>query len=205
MTTTVILGGELGRRFPKEWELECSSVAEASRIISVNIPEYKRYLIEHSEPGFHVLVGKRKLGEQELFNPLGAQVIRIYPAIAGAKSGGLLVIAGIALAAFSYGVLSPYAAGLAASGSAYAGIAGYAATAVGAIGTSLALSGVSQLLFRPPKPPGPQERPENKPSFVFNGPVNTLAQGQAVPVCFGELIVGGAIISQGISTEEIPV
>jgi predicted phage tail protein len=44
------------------------------------------------------------------------------------------------------------------------------------------LGGVSQLLFKPPKAAKPNERPENKPSFLFDEPVNTIAQGQCVPV-----------------------
>ena len=42
-------------------------------------------------------------------------------------------------------------------------------------------------------------------SYTFSGPVNTTAQGQPVPVGYGRLIVGGAVISAGITTEEIPI
>jgi predicted phage tail protein len=45
--------------------------------------------------------------------------------------------------------------------------------------------------------------PENKPSFLFDGPVNTIAQGHPVPVGYGEMYVGSAVISAGIVTEEI--
>jgi predicted phage tail protein len=34
------------------------------------------------------------------------------------------------------------------------------------------------------------ERPENKPSFLFDGPVNTITQGHPVPVGYGKAFVG---------------
>ena len=36
----------------------------------------------------------------------------------------------------------------------------------------------------------------------FNGPVNTTAQGNPVPVIYGEMIVGSATISAGIYSED---
>ena len=42
------------------------------------------------------------------------------------------------------------------------------------------------------------------PSYIFNGPVNTMAQGHPVPIGYGEMIVGSAVISAGISVDESP-
>ena len=69
------------------------------------------------------------------------------------------------------------------------------------VGVSLALGGVAQMLAPQPKFDGPQE--EQQPSYVFNGAVNTTAQGQPVPVGYGRMIVGSAVISAGISVEDI--
>ncbi|NRD60848.1 hypothetical protein HRD49_03720, partial [Corallococcus exiguus] len=68
-------------------------------------------------------------------------------------------------------------------------------------GISLVVGGVSQLLFAPPTATGPDEDDANKPSYVFNGPVNTLAQGHPVPICYGEMEVGSCVVSAGIVTE----
>ena len=70
---------------------------------------------------------------------------------------------------------------------------------------AVALGGISQLLFKPPSPVKPNERPENKPSYIFDGPVNTIAAGHPVPILYGEMYVGSAVISAGIISEEIPV
>jgi hypothetical protein len=41
----------------------------------------------------------------------------------------------------------------------------------------------------------PKERPENDPSRLFGGAVNTTAQGHPIQICYGEVEVGSAIIS----------
>ena len=61
------------------------------------------------------------------------------------------------------------------------------------------------LLVPVPKVSGPQERPENKPSYLFNGAVNTTEQGQPIPLLYGELIVGSAVVSAGLTDKEIPI
>ena len=42
----------------------------------------------------------------------------------------------------------------------------------------------------------------NTPSYLFNGAVNTTAQGHPVPIGYGRLIVGSAVISASIVTTE---
>ena len=55
------------------------------------------------------------------------------------------------------------------------------------------------------KPPAPAEREEasRRPSYVFDGAVNTVEQGHCVPVLYGELRIGSQIISAGISVEQL--
>ncbi|MNL81044.1 Bacteriophage lambda tail assembly protein I [compost metagenome] len=44
--------------------------------------------------------------------------------------------------------------------------------------------------------------PENGASYNFNGPVNTTAQGNPVPLLYGRMIVGSSVISAGIYAED---
>ena len=44
--------------------------------------------------------------------------------------------------------------------------------------------------------------PDNGASYNFNGPVNTTAQGNPVPLLYGEMFVGSATISAGIYSED---
>ena len=41
---------------------------------------------------------------------------------------------------------------------------------------------------------------ENEPSLAFDGAVNTMGQGGPVPLGYGRLLVGSAIVSVGFST-----
>ena len=78
------------------------------------------------------------------------------------------------------------------------------ASAISSIGFSMVMGGVSQMLFSPPQAQsGGMERPENKPSYAFDGAVNTAAQGNPVPLCYGQLIVGSQVVSAGLSVEQI--
>lgn len=46
-------------------------------------------------------------------------------------------------------------------------------------------------------------RPDQKPSFIYNGPVNTAEQGLPVPLVYGTMRVGSVVVSAGIVAEEI--
>jgi predicted phage tail protein len=191
MLTTVVLGGPLGRRFGRVWRLDLGvpSPAEAVRALSAVCKGFARYLVENSAPGFHVFDGKQDVGAEELATPAaGSRVITVMPALAGAKAGWFQVVLGAVLIAGG-AVMTLTGFG-----------AAFAPTAFG-LGASLVVGGVSQLLFAPPTPLAPVERPENQPSYTFNGPVNTLGQGHPVPICYGELEVGNCVISAGIVTE----
>ena len=75
-------------------------------------------------------------------------------------------------------------------------------SAVASLGTALMLGGVMQLLSPQQKGLSAKDSPDNGASYHFNGPVNTTAQGNPVPLLYGELIVGSAVISAGIYSED---
>jgi predicted phage tail protein len=58
--------------------------------------------------------------------------------------------------------------------------------------TSFAL-GIAQLLAEPPEANTKESR--NLESYSFDGPRNTTQQGAPVPVGYGKLMVGGALVS----------
>lgn len=190
---TIRLHGELGKKFGEYHRFAVTSVAEAVRALCVNFKGFQTYLLQH-EPGFHVLVDKTDIDDKQLLHPASAE-IEFIPVIAGAGPGGrgslniiigaVLVIAGAAITYFSGGSL--------------AGVGGFLMK----VGAAMIIGGVVQALTPVPKAPDPPERPDNKPSYVFNGPVNTTAQGQPVPVGYGRLIVGGAVISAGITVDSL--
>lgn len=194
----VRLYGHLGQRFGRVHRFDVRTPAEAVRALCATLPGFRRYMIEHSRPGYRVRVGREARTLETLALPAD-DAIRIVPVTAGAGRGLGSVILGAAL--IGVGVLTggaslTMAAAWNAGGMAFAG---YLATN---IGLSLVLGGVAQMLSPQLKAQGPADRPENKPSYAFDGPVNTAAQGNPVPVCYGRLIVGSQVISAGIVAEE---
>lgn len=192
---TVQLLGELGKKFGRKFKLDVKNPAEAVRALCVNFPELEKHLIDSEKRGigYRVLVGKEIQQVEDLQNPSGKQTIKFVPVVMGAKSGGMfgvivgavLVVAGVAGNYFFPGnPVSPYLINA---------------------GVAMMIGGVIQMLAPVPKTPKDEDRPDNKPSYVFNGAVNTTAQGYPVPVGYGRMIVGSAVISAGIVAEELPI
>lgn len=191
---TVMLYGFLGQRFGKVHRYDVHSPAEAIRALSVTVPGFRKALVEGG--AYRVLVaGKDALPLERVGDPVSSrESIRIVPVVAGARFGLGQILLGAALifaAPYAAGIYSPFANGI---------LAGKIASG---IGLSLVLGGVSQMLFAPPKPQGTPERPENKPSYAFDGAVNTAAQGNPVPLLYGRANVGSQVISSGLTVEQI--
>jgi len=63
------------------------------------------------------------------------------------------------------------------------------------IGWGLISGGIAQMLATTP------EEVKDDQNYSFNGAANTVQQGVPVPVCYGQLMIGGAVISSGITNE----
>ncbi|WP_234729710.1 tail assembly protein [Acidocella facilis] len=189
---TIRLGGALGQRFGRVHRLAVESPAEAIRALTANYPAFRQHLEESDRDGvgYRVKIGRDDLPSiDNLHAPSGQLEIRIIPVIRGAKSGLFEVITGIALIAASFIPGAPIVLG--------GGVT--LASLSFSVGVALTLGGVSQLLAPHPKTPA-----STQASYLFGGPVNTLAAGMPVPICYGNLIVGGAVISGGITVDQVP-
>ncbi len=191
----VRLYGVLGARFGRVHRLVVNSAAEAVRALSVQLPGFEQFFYEAKDRGlvFAVFHGRRNIGQDELGHPPGRAEIRIAPVIAGSKQAGLVqTVIGVALIAVATVFAGP--AGAFAAGSLWG--------TVGMVGLSLALSGVAQMMTKQPKGLDTSDKAENSPSYSFNGPVNTQAQGNPVPLLYGRMIVGSAVLSAGIYAQD---
>lgn len=181
----VKLYGELGRRFGREHWLDVGSAAEAVRALCANFRAFAQALRDHPH-GFHVLTGREDVGAPDLLpRPAGRDdVIKLVPATAGSKKGGLLqTIIGAALVVI--GVVTGQ-------------------WWLAKIGAALALGGVAQMLTPTPKYATGSDEGEQKQSYVFSGPVNTSIQGAPVPIGYGRMTIGSSVISMGMSVQELP-
>ena len=195
MLKTVKLYGELAEKYGKEWKLDVSSPAEAIKALCVNNVGMRQLLLdsERRQVGYQVVVGGKHLNEDdEVLEPCGrAKEIKIIPVVLGAKSkvGKIIVGAIMVYLAYNYGYTE--GAGL--------GELTFMGKVAMNIGVSLIMTGVAELLAPKPKPP---RDADIKTGHNFSGPTNTVKQGVAIPVCYGLLLVGGAVISSGIHTEK---
>jgi predicted phage tail protein len=187
--TEIRLHGVLGIKFGRVHRFAVHSPAQALRALCSQIRGFRDHLQRYSEPGYKVFAGAEGLAVDDLQLRTGRKVIRIVPVIAGGGAvfkiiaGIVLIIVGAILSYFGFG----------------------AGTPLMSMGASLLFSGVSELLFSAPKPKVSQnEAANNRPSYSFNGAVNTSGQGNCVPICYGELRVGSQVISAGIQTEPLP-
>ena len=69
------------------------------------------------------------------------------------------------------------------------------------MGVALVVAGIASMMA--PDGSKDTERPENKPSYIFNGAVNTYRQGNPIPVGFGILQVGSQVISAAIKNVDV--
>ncbi|WP_110951381.1 tail assembly protein [Pseudomonas bohemica] len=198
---TIKLYGTLGARFGRVHTLAVNSAAEACRALGVLFPGFEQFMINSKDKGmaFAVFHGKRNIGKEELNDPPGRAEIRIAPVIQGSKRAGMLqTVVGVAIIA-----AASFLSGGVAAGAGSTALFGTASGALaGSIGISLALGGVAQMVAGTPKGLGAQDQADNKPSYGFNGPVNTQSQGNPVPLGYGRMIVGSAVISAGIYAED---
>lgn len=195
---TVRLYGVLGVRFGRVHQFVCNDTAGAIRALCQMVPGFQQFLYESKDKGlgYACFIGKENIDEDGLHYPPGDEDIRIAPVILGSGRGGFFsIVLGVALigAAFITG-----GASLTASGLAFSGFAGQMAFG---LGFAMVLGGVSQLLTKQPQGLTGVESPDNGASYSFNGPVNVTAQGNPVPVLYGEAVVGSITVSGDMFSE----
>jgi len=145
------------------------------------LPGFESHM-SNAPGGYAVFYGRENVGAEALGHPSGKDDIRIAPIPAGAKQGGIFqIVVGTVL------------------------IVAGAVTATPALmmaGAAMAIGGAVMMLSPQPSAAESADSANNRSSYAFNGPVNTEAQGNPVPLLYGELIVGSAVISGGVYVED---
>ena len=203
--------GALRKRLGQcRFEFDVATPAQAIKALCVNFPGLDKWLInsEKDGVGYRVAVSKEKVTEENvapLLMPFSErEVFSITPVIAGAGGEGtgsiFLGLGLVALAVFTGGAgltfgLSGFSAGLGVS------------AAVGNIGLGLVLLGVAQIIS-----PQPQlsdldagRDAAKLESFSISNVVNTGRQGLPVPIAYGRVFVGSAVLSSGLDVDQVQV
>lgn len=183
--------GDLKRFEPNEpIALEVSSFKELMSGLLSQI----QGLSQHLRKGYYkVRIGKRYLSEEQIkTNPTMTLAddctVHFTPVVAGAgKSVGFVqAIVGVALIAVAWWNPLGWTAGT--------------AMMVGAMGASMAMGGVMQMLARPPDMNTKLSDSEKQQSTSFSNIRNLTPQGRPIPLLYGKMMTSLILISQGIDT-----
>ena len=205
---TIKVYGELKKKLGQAtFHLDVTTPAQAIKALCVNFPDLTNWFLNNDEQGngFKVTLGKQKIYETNLkpmLEPWSEKdVLHIVPVIKGAGRGMGQILAGallIGLAVFAGPAVGGFLGTSLGSGLFGASVS----KALGYIGLSLVVGGVSQLLS--PSPPSIPEASKLQ-SFSFSGIVNVAEQGLPVPICYGRVITGSVVISAGLNSEPLLV
>ncbi|EFG8640292.1 tail assembly protein [Shigella sonnei] len=183
------LYGDL-QRFGRRIDLRVKTGAEAIRALATQLPAFRQKL---NEGWYQVRISGRDAGENELSarlnEPLAnGAVIHIVPRLAGAKSGGIFqAVLGAALIATA--IWMP-------------GLSIVASNLMFSLGAGMVLGGVAQMLAPKAKTPKVSATDNGKQNTYFSSLDNMVAQGNVLPVLYGEMRVGSRVASQEISTAD---
>lgn len=191
---TIKLSGSLAKLFGRSHRLAVANAAEAVRALCATRPGFEKYMMESKDNGivFAVFVGRENICHDQLNNPTGEDVIRLVPVITGSKKQGLLqTIVGAVLVAAGFVV--GYFFG-------WTGVGWAVGKYMIGAGISMMVGGIVQMLT--PVPKNQAKKDDDRRSYIFNGAVNVQAQGNCVPLLYGEMIVGSVVVSAGISSQD---
>lgn len=201
---TLILHGKLADKYGEKHTYAGKCLSECLRLLYTNYPKIKELIREKK---WHVVKGeipeKGKCEDMKLdTNTENAyllednQTYHIIPVIAGSGGdirwvniiiGAVLIIIGVVLCLMPGGQAVGVPLIVGGAGMVIGG-------AIGLIwGQSPVLNNMHQQ----------SERPEERASYLFSGPLNKQAQGGPFPLIYGRCMVGSVIGSIGVENERI--
>ena len=178
MLKTIKLYGVLGKKFGKEFHLAVESTREAVKALSVQVPGFEQFMLTAHEQGltFAVFQDDENISEDQIDFETGAKVIKIVPKVIGAGGNGILqTILGAVMIVVGAITQQYWAVGM---------------------GVGMMIGGIAQMMM-PKMDEGDQNQDGNRANKGFGGAVTTIAQGNPVPILYGQREVGGFIVNAG--------
>lgn len=190
MLKKIRLYGVLAKKFGKEFRLDVGNTREAMRALSVQVPGFEHFMLHAHEQGleFAVFQDKQNIGESELDMSTSAKVIKVVPKVKGA-GGALQTILGAVLVVVGAVMV-------------FTGVGAPIGTALIGAGVGMMVGGIAMMLM-PKIESQDQNQDGNKANKGFGGAVTTVAQGNPVPILYGQREVGGFIASAGQYPEDL--
>lgn len=191
MLKTIKLYGILAKRFGKEFRLDVENTREAMRALCVQIPGFEHFMLHAHEQGleFAVFQDKQNISESEIDMSTSAKVIKVVPKVIGSGGavqaiiGAVLIVVGAVLV--------------------FTGVGAPLGVALIGAGIGMLVGGIAMMLMPKTETTQDDNQDGNKANKGFGGAVTTVAQGNPVPVLYGQREVGGFIASAGQYPEDL--
>ena len=191
------------------FEFDVETPAQAIKALLVNFPGLDKWLTDSEQDGigYRVKIGREQVTsdttEVLAMHWSEREVFSITPVIAGAGDFGRIVVGALLIAV---AVANPMLGATAMGTVTIAGTSvGLGAAAIGAIGAGLVLKGIANIIS-PMNDSGLEAGKEAAKlnNMSFSGVVNTARQGLPVPIAYGRVFVGSAVISSGLDVDYSP-
>ena len=239
MQQVVRLLGDLGERYGAEHAFyNLRTPADAIKLLCINYPAFQSELITAHEKGigYRVLQAGVDLDLDELLLPIGQNDLIVTPVLVGEDGAGR-VLAGIGLIAAAI-VFAPAGAGFLGLGLGVGGgvtattaggflvglsttsvLSATLSTAIGVLGASMVLGGVTQMLspqpdlggfggvgtrddLRATRPESVNRGADGQQSYAYLGAQNTVGVGATIPVAYGKVLIGSHVISADVDVAD---
>ncbi len=191
--------GALRKRLGQcRFEFDVATPAQAIKALCVNFPGLEKWLMDSEKDGvsYRVTIGKEHITDD--LSPLvmpwsEKEVFSITPVVAGAGGGTGSILLGIGLIAAS--IFIPGSAVV------FGTTFGKISLGIGLAGGSLLLGGIAQAISPQPEVPSLDESVQLE-SFTFSNVVNTSKQGLPVPIAYGRVFAGSAVLSSSLDVDQ---
>tara|TARA_R100000995_G_scaffold68026_1_gene36681 strand:+ start:1894 stop:3177 length:1284 start_codon:yes stop_codon:yes gene_type:complete len=223
MENKVLLLDDLGKKYGETHVYyNLKTPAEALKLLCINYPEFAKDLATSHEQGIFYKVQQVDIDLElsDLFLPLGSHDLVITPVISGSGNVGKIALGalmvgvgmatgGISFASFFNPAAIPFAPGFAS--------AGFITKATIAIGGSLVVGGVSNIIAPQPTPSfmdtegsftnftsGPaslSKGADGTQTFAYTGATNSTGLGKTIPVAYGKVLIGSLLIGAQIEPD----
>jgi predicted phage tail protein len=177
MFTNIVLHGDLREEFGSKFRLDVACHAEGIRALCLQLPGF----LEKIQSGvYQIMRGDSPADPDGILLQHCGEDFHIIPHVVGSGAVGR-IITGVLILSLVF--LSPVGALISTS---------VAAAATG-VGVALVASGITQLLS--PQVESPSESIESEANPMLEGPRNVAREGIAIPLAYGTIAVGSAVVS----------
>lgn len=201
MLTTVILGGPLGKKYGRRFEFMLHRPIDAIKALHCNFPDFVETMQGYADKGMEFRItdlsnGRRDLSLDESTTLNRPKVLRLAPVVAGASEQTAKANTQLAIAA----VLA--VAAIALSGGT---AAPWVVQAMAAMAVSFAIQGALGHYAAHQSKKNKNEQKEKNPSNLFSSQENVTEAGGPVPVGYGEMMIGSAVIGVAYEVYDMPL